>query len=336
MVILLAGCKKSSMQIDFDLPPSVNANYRLVCYASNKHGGAVIELFAPVENGKFHINAPASSPMIVYIFSGSSSPVAAFYAEGGDKILISGDSPDPISWKFSGNKISEQWSDWVQKNRDTLSSRDAARINGIVEKFVKENPDSPLSTIFLLHYFSRRDDNDRFVRLWATLDEDALNGDVLDIIPRSDVLDGTTASHDIPQTMVLSTLGNGADTVRTSGKPSLLSFRSSYANASSQILTVLQKIALDFPDSASRNIVDISFNPDLKAWEREAPRDSLRKIINACMPLGTSDSLAVVLDVKRTPFFIVIGKNGKTAYRGDEIDKAESSFRNLLNAGRQQ
>lgn len=328
LMALLTGCSKTGLTIVFDLPETVNSNYRLVCYASDKKKGAVVELFATVENGKFRLEAPCGKPMIVYIFSGASSPVAAFYAEGGDKIVISGDSPDPSSWKFSGNKLTEQWSDWAQANRDILSSHDTKRINDAVKKFVEKNRDNPLSTIFLLHYYSRRDDHDGFGKLWSSLGDNALNGKMLDLFPRTDVLDGTTSSASNMGVMVLSTLGNGADTIKP-GKPTLLAFRSSFSDNKSDIITKLRKLALDYSDSTSRYIVDISFNPDIRVWRREAPRDSMRKIINACMPLGLSDSVAVALDVPRAPWFVVVGKNGKTVYAGDNIDEADRKFRNI-------
>ena len=82
-------------------------------------------------------------------------PKAAFYAERGDKIKITGEGSDPYSWNISGNRLTEEWNVWRLDNKTVLSSGDYSKINTAVEKYVKANQDNPLSTLLLLILFQQ-------------------------------------------------------------------------------------------------------------------------------------------------------------------------------------
>lgn len=58
--------------------------------------------------------------------------------------------------------------------------------------------------------------------------------------------------------------------------------------------------------------------------------DSLTSVIHAWMPLGVSDLTAQSLGLPGVPYVIVIGRNGKTLYRGNDMKKALPVFRRQL------
>ncbi len=329
MMPLFQSCASSECSIEFELPETVNSNYRILYYASDKSKGAMLEFMIPVENGKFSMKIPVRNPSIIYLFRGSANPELAFYAEGGDKIKITGDSPDPASWKISGNDIVEEWSLWREQNRDIIASRDAKRLNETVRKFVEGNRDNPLSTILLLTYFSRYDDNPLFEKLWNSLKDDALNTDILDLIPRNDIFSGAPQKDAIPQYIALTTYGNGLDSIKLSSKASILAFRSGEPESRDSAVKMLRRLSREFADSASRNIVDISFESDSSSWRHAIMQDSVSKIVHAWMPLGVNDNVAVSLAVVSDPFYIVIDKKGKSIYRGDSHVKASEAFRKI-------
>ena len=104
------------------------------------------------------------------IYTGAGSvPKAAFYARKGDKIKNYRRGSDPYSWNISGNRLTEEWNVWRLDNKTVLSSGDYSKINTAVEKYVKANQDNPLSTLLLLIYFNRREDDSRFRGLWQVL-----------------------------------------------------------------------------------------------------------------------------------------------------------------------
>ena len=148
VLIALGGCVKNEVKVDFQLPKNVNDAYKMIYYASDPAKGWFVETVAAVQQGKVQMICATRNPTIVFIMESGSVPRAAFYAERGDKIKISGDSSDPFSWQISGNKLTEEWSQWRLDSRSSLASGDPKKINKAVGDYVKKNPvDSPPADI---------------------------------------------------------------------------------------------------------------------------------------------------------------------------------------------
>lgn len=331
MCIAMVSCTKNEVDVKFDLPQSVNGNYRLLYYASDPQKGWYTEAVAPVQNGKFEVKCFTRNPTIVFILRDSNEPAAAFYAERGDEILITGDSPDPASWKISGNDLTERWSLWREKNRDALSSRDSKKINAAVESFIKTNAGDPLSPLLLSLYFDRRENRVKFTELWDNLDEKSLDPMIVDLANCSDIIEGGLSAVDNISGIRLHTFGNGSDSLQLSGvRASVLYFWRGDTENRDKCIDMLKKLSKEFPDSAKRNIVDVCFESDSLSWTYPIKKDSLNKAVRAWMPRGINDETAMRMGVERTPYLLVIDSKGKQTYAGDNEDEAEKAFRRLM------
>ncbi len=332
LLALLAsgGCVRNEIKVDFKLPENVNDAYKITYYASDPVKGWYVETVAAVQRGKVRIVCATRNPTIVFIMESGSMPRAAFYAERGDKIKITGDSRDPLSWNISGNKLTEEWSRWRLESRSALASGDPVKINRVVSNYVKKNSERPLSTLLLLIYFDRRADEAGFHELWGMLKDKALEPKWMQLVSRSDILREAPAFAGKPDTIILHTYGNGIDTLKLGQKPMLLYFWRENDPRRSESIGILGDLVKEFPDSASRVMADVCFDPDSIGWQSVIIRDSLDKVIRGWNFHGETDSVMMRAGVERTPWFIVFDARGKRTYAGDNPHRADSIFRKQL------
>ncbi len=328
--VLLTGCTKNQFKISFTLPGDVNQTYRVVYYASNSKGGILRETAVSIANGKGEITCPTVNPSMVYIFSYSSSRPLICYAEKGEEIAISGTKADPMSWSIDGNEIDRELTSWRLANEESLSPFSAAKINSAVAKYIEANPGNPVSAILLLNYFSRRDDEKMFSRLASKLTGDAANTGFFELTGRSDAYTADVIKPARIRALLLHTKDNGQDLVRTDSAPTLLYFWNRDNDNHKTAVDSLKALSVEFRDSTSRNIAYICMEPDSLSWQNASRSDSLRKVVNAWMPLGFADRRMMSMGVGRTPFFIVTDLQGVQIYRGESPAEASSAFRKLM------
>lgn len=330
VLIALGGCVKNEVKVDFQLPKNVNDAYKMIYYASDPAKGWFVETVAAVQQGKVQMICATRNPTIVFIMESGSVPRAAFYAERGDKIKITGDSSDPFSWQISGNKLTEEWSQWRLDSRSSLASGDPKKINKAVSDYVKKNPDKPLSTLLLLIYYDRRADEATFHKLWKLLEGKALEPKWMQLVSRSDLLKDAPVFTDKLNSIILHTYGNGVDTLMLGKKPMLLYFWREGDAERNEGIGILKDLAKEFPDSAARVIADVCFDPDSIAWQSAVRRDSLVKVVRGWNFRGETDSVMMRAGVGRTPWFIVFDSKGKEKYAGDDPHDADSIFRKVI------
>lgn len=330
-ILMFAGaCRRNEVKVEFKLPAAVSDAYSMVYYASDKDKGWYVETVGAVQGGKAEMLLPTRYPTIVFFTGTGSTPRCAFYAERGDQIKITGDNGDPWTWRVSGNKLSEAWSDWRIANSKVLKDGDYKAKNAVVTKFVRENPDKPLSTLLLLVYYDRRSDEAGFRKTWEMLEGDALQPKWIRLLSRADLLDDSPQFGDKVDQMIVSSLGNGVDTIHFKGKPLMIYFWREEDEGKGEFLERFRKTAVEFGDSDKRLMADISFDPDSSGWVYRIRRDTVKKSIRGWIYRGEADSVVRRMSIPGTPWFVVGDSKGKFLYEGPESLKADSIFRSLM------
>ncbi len=341
MLVFLTGCMKNEFNIRFEFPKDFMGNYIATYYAWSAKQGTWIESTVPVQQGKAELKCVTNRPTLVYIRDASSNSSIALFVERGDEIIISGESSDMNKWNVKGNKISEQWSDWRMKNAGILSkSRDefTKEKEKAISDFVNQHKSEELATLIMLTEWNRRDNPDGFLKLWNAIDDDAKDPQLLEMCGCTDLAGvGFTvnAKGNLAQTkakkltdIVLRSRDNGIDTLRFNKvKSSLLYFFSETNSAKEEAIDSLRVIADEFPDSTKRIISVVSMHTDSMAWINSVRRDTVKGVVNSWIPRGVSDPKMIDMGVSRTPWFMVIGKDGKSTYAGDDAKEALASFR---------
>lgn len=338
---LLPSCTKNEFKIEFDLPKDSHSTFQITYYAWDSRGGWWVETTAVLQEGKAIVGGVTRRPTLVYFkdFSFGTSPVA-LYVERGETLKITGESSDPYLWKVTGDKISEQWSEWRAGNAASLRQGGDAAAKA-VETYVKGHPDSKLSSLMLLTEFDRRENPDLFLRLWNSLSEDSRDPLLIEMTGTPDLTgtalevkaDGKLGYALDPKlkSFHLRTLGNGLDTLDLAkAKGSLLYFSEANSSGRREAIDTLRAISKAYPDSAKRIIADIYAEPDSMSWTRSIRHDSLTKAVRGWLPRGLADPLVPELGVTRLPWFVVFSKGGKRLYSGSDIMEAAKAFRKSM------
>lgn len=330
LLFIFSACVKNELTVTLKLDPSVTDAYQFRYYASDSKKGWFMESSITVEGGVGKGKCYTKNPTIVTISHGVSGIEAGFYAERGDKIVISGNNSDPYSWKITGNKTTEAWSEWRLANKEILKGNESAKINAAVSTYVTKNPDKTLSTILLLLYYDRRFDEKGFDKLWGTLKGDALNPSLIKLIGRNDMLDARPLETEKVKELVVATKENGADTLRIGKKPLLLLFSRYDEEGYDDMIQEIRKLREVNKDSANYVMGEISFNLDSISWANRQYQDSLTGVVRGWLPRGESDSVMMRLGVQRTPYMLIYDKTGKEVYRSGDVNGGLNVYKKLL------
>lgn len=325
-LVLLGSCTRNEFKVSFELSKSDQASYSLRWYASDSRQGWFVETVVPLHGGKGEAACMTRNPALVYIYQGGNLSKTVFYAERGDKIVITGNEPAPVAWSIAGNEINEKLTEWRLANREALSAGDSKRINGAVATYVAENSSSPVSTILLLEYFDRRADEAGFLASWKKLSGEASEEKWSELCGRSDVVFFEPESPVLPPSLIVRKPRARYDTLTFKGKPSLLFFYRNSDNGRPEGISMLRDLSKQWKDSASRILCSISFDSDSISWMTRLREDSLSGVVLAWNPLAELREEYIKMGVPRTPYYIVTGRNGKSLYRGDESSKAKEVF----------
>lgn len=331
-LVAATSCTKNEFTVDFSLPEDITVNITASYHASDKRGGIQIEAVAPVSHGKGSLKGITRLPALIYLRMGSSAIPTVVYAERGNEIKATGKNKRMETWRFSGNKLNEKWSDWRNEYADTIASGDPQKINAAVAKYVYANPSDPLSTLLLLTSFSRNDDEGLFRSLWFKLKDDARDPKWTELVSRADQPTLELTQPAKLKSMVMRSASNGVDTLRTdSVKASFFFFWTSGLTKRREYIDSIKALVKEYPDSSSRIIADVFMEADSTAWRSPMRGDSLTKVNRLWAPAGMADTRLIDLEVRQSPFFIVFSPDGNQRYRGSDISSALKEFRSILN-----
>lgn len=348
LLLWLTGCVKNEFRMEFSLPDSVTATYRISYYASDPRGGLQVESAVAVSAGKGEAIGLTHYPTMVTISHGSSViPAAIFYAERGDRIVLSGSGTDPVEWNISGNRPTELLTRWRLDNRriieearrttpqDSASAPALMALNKAVAAFVKNNSDSPAARLLLFAYFDAGLDPREFDRLWRSLPEENDPEGFAPLLARQDLTGISPALQGAPakraDNLIVRSADNNADTLRfaSSGSPLLLYYWQRGDDDRKALTDSLRWLTRWRRDSAEMVIADIALNPDSSQWRSLIRHDSLSQTVRAFSPRGLADRDALRFGVTGTPWFVVGDGKGRLLYSGSDAAKAFSKFRSL-------
>lgn len=324
LCMVLTGCVKNRFEVEFDLPSTVESNYRLSYYAAVSDGGRMVDGVAVVKGGKGMIQGVTKLPTFVWVFSDDDRLLSVFYAERGDKIVVSSTHDDPASWRIGGNKLNELWSEWRIANAADLTAGDQRVINGLVTAYVEKNPDSPLSAALLLTSYSRRDDPQGFDRLWSSLGKDARAGKLLEASGRTDL----TASGDEPQrldSLRVHSLGGENRLIKTADADATILFCWDNHCYDRNATIDSMKRLLEKTDRLRLQMADLSFDLDSISWSISVRHDSVppEQWIRGWSFRGPMETALEPFHIPDVPYVMLFDRSGRKIYGGRYLSPAE-------------
>ena len=332
-LVVLTACGKNEFPMEFELAKDVTENYNVTYYATDIKGGITVQAVASVREGKCELKGVTKLPTLVYITKRNSLLPLVIYAEKGKKLLISGENGEPLDWKVEGNEINIALSEWRLKNKEVFAECNPDSVNLAVSNFVKENIESPVSTILLLCYYDRKINEREYTELMGSLKGEAKNTDWLKLIGRSDQLSHSYSFPARLESMIMRSLNKGGDTLMIDKKnPVMFIFWETGYSERKSLIDSIKVLEKEFPDS-SRIIADICLDIDSVAWKNAMKKDSLYKDMKRFWaPSGLTEPNVMKLKVNAIPYFIVFDKEGVQSYRGTQISEAMDDYRRLFNS----
>lgn len=352
LLLMAGGCVKNEFTLEFRLPENVNYTYSLFYYGSDRGGGVTVDAAVAVSAGKGALQGITRYPTVVYIYYGSKDiPACIVYAERGDKIVLEGKSENPEDWNVTGNKVNGAISEFRRENAGLIgeaskSSEGAKpaihrRLNAAVKRYVEAHKDNVASLIILTTYYDASVDSEGFLRLLNLLQKNGVPEDgstIMNVISRQDMLTSTRIAPaskleggDRVKDMVVKSYERNLDTLRaSSGKKPLLIYLWRRDDAERQAdIDSLKRLVKWRGDSAAMPIADICLDSDSASWTYALKGDTLRQVLHAWMPRGAADEALMRLGVAGSPWWVVIGPDGRLILSGADREEAFKSFRNL-------
>lgn len=326
LLILLAGCKKNEMTLTFDLSPDVNSPCRIVYYASSRNEGMLRETVAQITQGKGELKLPQKNPSLLFLLAtGQELPAAVLYGEAGNNFTVTGKNGDIREWSITGNEVTDSLSSWRIRNINLIKANDSKGINSAVADYVKKNPDSEAAAVLLYVYFCRRGNEKEFSDLLSLLNKKLLeNEKLMAALSAADLMTGLPDSPSYPSKLILTGQDGYADTLNFgSDGTTLLLFRMASRGLTEVSADSLKALV---NRKGSKKVAEIFMDTDSLNWKRHISDDSIAGMKRLWMPLGLADSVAMKMQVKRLPYYIIIDSQGKELYHGDDWKEAFLKF----------
>lgn len=319
---LCASCTKNEVTLTGRLDNAEGRTITIVYRASDKEKSFLSEVPVPLVNdGSFTIKASTRYPTVLWLMSADGSVLAPLYAERGDELKVNGNYAEPWGWKFEGNKVMEQYTEWASDNRNILKSGDSEKINASITKYVKKDPKSLTAAFLVYAHFRYLGHEQEFRQVCGMLKADS---DDLRLMQEACMIPAVTATPPAP-TIAPFTLPAAGDTLQTvspaDARATLICFwRTKPENAMHELLS---KTVAD----TTLQAVTVYMDADSFSWERIVTSDSTLKKCKALWALGAEVNDAVrKMGVPSTPYLIVTDASGKVTYRGDSPAEAESKL----------
>lgn len=311
MVLLatMTGCTSDKFRVDVNLKGLGNQNVRVVYLDANS---STADVWVRAEKDQFIIEGMCQSPSLLIIYNSMNVPILKTVVSGGDNLEIKGEILSPLEVVIKGSEASEQWSLFMTKNKSKYDMPDGQLLNAEIEKFVKSNPKSIVSTLLLMVDYAPTRDG-QIDELLKTIDDSAK--------PQSLMMSYNTMklNKKAPITKLnIFTLYDQEtedyEAVNLVGsKPSVLLFwdRDLNENERSNAIEELKML-----DNNLVNIIDINIDSDSAGWHKTTENDGT-SWKHYWVPGSIMKSDMLKLQVTSIPTVIVTDSTGNQLYRGN-------------------
>ncbi|MDE6086361.1 MAG: hypothetical protein K2G40_08190, partial [Muribaculaceae bacterium] len=151
-----------------------------------RDGDRMRSTIAMALDGKFSFTGVSKQFTIVDIYTTNRALLGSLVAKNGDNIELTMKLNEPASFNAKGNKISEELSNFLSKNKDLFNNHEVKEINYKIADYVRRNPDNPASAFLLFTQFSTGIDKLLADSLIHSINEERL--------PSKDFIEAFTAS----------------------------------------------------------------------------------------------------------------------------------------------
>lgn len=322
LLCLLPSCSSNSFKVSAKLKGLGQQNVR-VAYFNASSG--LTDAWVAAQNDELSITGDCTSPTLMMVYNSMGVPIMRLVVSAGDNISITGSITEQYNLQVKGSETLEQWNDFIVKHKSDYNSFNPAKLNAAIEKYVKDNPKSLVSTLLVLVDYAPNDDGNKVARLLEGIDKSAKP----EALMESYNVMATRAqqgSKSITSLNLLEMKAGDFESVNfTGGKPSVVLFWNKELDTQARNAAFGELMDLD---TTRVQVLDINIDSDSTMWRHNVTSTSTTWK-HYWVPGSMMNSAIVKLNITSTPTFIVTDSLGKQIYRGDNPIKTRQTAESL-------
>ena len=314
MLTVLAACSNNEVTVDGNITNLGNTNLRVAyCVGADR----VADKIVGCQADHFQFKCQVDELSLIVIYNVQGGIVARFVADGGDDITITGDKNKPREFKITGNKINEQWCQFMSDHKVEYQASDPAKLDEAIVKWVNENPRDITSTLLLLNDYSNRDG--QLDKLLGTLHDDAKPIALVDSyetlqLSQADALRATLK----PMKLFSASGGINPLSVGGAGQSLIIFWDNHSASQRRKIIATLENAN---EQKQSVQLADVYLESDTSGW-RSTWKNETFTMDHYWAPQGPMHSDLLSINIQSTPTIIVADSTGRQLYRGSDPRQA--------------
>lgn len=318
--LVMSACSSdNSFKIKGHLSDKSTTNLRVMY----NNGSTVETIIMATNKGDFEItgNAPDDGT-VIQVYTNDYRPVGRFWVNSGDELEVTLNPKSPSDVTVSGdNDIAKRWADWTRANAGVLDSRDRVKANGLIEKYIRNNPRDIVSTLLLVYSYDSSSDPSKAMGLLESIDVSARPEAIVKAYKTlASSVDAKTSSRRI-SAMLYRVRGDSLVTFNPRRHAyNLLVFSDENSGRSDSILASLRSARSKYAKSRVA-ILDLSLDADTLVWTRNINTDSANWE-QGWMAGAISATPISNLAIPRLPYVILSDSTGNQLYRGTSITAA--------------
>lgn len=321
LMLALCCCTSNHFKVKVFLKGLGSQNVKVV-YVDEE--GIIVENWITAQGDRFDVEGTCASPSLLLVYNSINVAIFKTVVSSGDEIEVEGKVMNPNELKIKGSEVAEKWSSFVTEHKGMYGMATNPALNTAIEKYVKDNPKSMVSTLLVMvDYYPASDD--AVDKLLKMIDDSAKPASLLQSY------DALNAKKKKPVTSIKSlnmmelTSQDFEAAVFTGSKPSVILFWDKDMNQAERTTAVEE---LKMLDGNAVQVIDVNIDCDSTGWNNSIKGDGT-SWKHYWVPGSMMNHELLPLQVTTTPTIIVTDTTGRQLYRGSDAARARQTLENL-------
>lgn len=324
--IILSACSSDNFKVTGELSDFGTQNVRFIYYTNN----AIQSFWIPTVDGKIEFTGVSPENTVIEIYTRQNKLLTRFAIKNGDEVEFKGSAKKPFDITASGNDITDEWCNFLNKNAETFEKGDRESIEKLIEDYVKVNPTEPVSMYLIAFNYANPSNFDKVQELLELIPDEQKTDFLISRIDSYYDNPGTKINENaVVSSFIMYSDNDSIESFTPSdSKTSLLYFWSHENKGRKDIINELKKLNKK-TNKKRLQIAEIGLENDSVKWHRTFAKDSV-KWKHFWALGGIMNGEVMKMGVTATPYFLVLDSVGKPIYRGESVSTACDSVNNKI------
>lgn len=317
VAFVMCGCASNHFKLKAYLKGLGNQNVKVVYVDQD---GQIVENWVTAQSDRFEVEGTCVNPSLLLVYNSINVAVFKTVVMSGDEIEVEGKVMSPTELKVKGSETAQQWNAFIHDHKSIYGANANPALNAAIEKYVKENPKSMVSTLLVMVDYSPTSD-DAVDKLLNMIDGSAKPASLLD----SYTMLKTKKKKPVTSLRSLNMLELASQdfeaAVFTGSRPSIVLFWDKSVEESARTAAIAE---LKMLDAEAVHILDVNIDCDSAGWYRTVKNDATTWK-HYWVPGSMMNHELKPLQLTTTPTIIVTDSTGHQLYRGNSATQARQT-----------